>query len=127
MQNSSVSQPNTALNISDDGYIRLTEDTFSELDFKPLISGSYDKVGFSGYTEWVSETSPRLSVGWDWLLLEKNGVLEYKIHGFPFSNVLLLGDRKQDLPDQVNLTKLKHLVNCWAWAEKIRFNNTVSH
>lgn len=68
------------MTLSDDGLIRLTLETLRTIPFTHLLSGldvhdgsppiceaaSLDPI--SGYTEWLSTTSPAITLGWDWWL-----------------------------------------------------------
>ncbi len=63
--------------LSKDGYIRLCLQQLLQLEFVPVMSAP-DKnvlaelaadgqaVSEAGYTEWISQTDPCISVGWDW-------------------------------------------------------------
>jgi len=79
--NKQASQPALSIRVSKDGYIRLTEKTLHAIPIRHLDSGVYRTdhrdhpatrpSTLSGYTEWVSETSPAISIGWDWQLLHE--------------------------------------------------------
>lgn len=95
--------------ISPDSYIRLTFEELRQISLVHLISGIDEDtpvllqkgVSFSeitGYTEWVSNTEPAISIGWDWIiqtLQAKN--FHYKRVSEPRSNLMLIDAQQCDL------------------------------
>jgi hypothetical protein len=71
------------LTVSEDGYVRLTEEGFAALPLMHLIScvDAHDGMpaaadashAITGFTEWVSEGIPAITLGWDWQLLPGAG------------------------------------------------------
>ena len=67
------------ITIAPDGYIRLTFEEFRKISLIHLISGLDEDelvslqegatiTEITGYTEWVSDTIPTISIGWDWAI-----------------------------------------------------------
>src|ERR1700692_1775812 len=50
-----------------------------------------------GYTEWASQTTPALSLGWDWRIATTAGRVRYEREGEVRSNVMLVDTRPRDL------------------------------
>jgi len=96
------------MRLSPDGYVRLTLEQFqaiplvhllSDLDhdeYPPLHEGA-SQTHISGYTEWVSETAPVITLGWDWRLEGASGQTHYLRTGLPRSNIMLVDDQRRDL------------------------------
>lgn len=90
--------------LSRDGAVRLTESLLRETPLRHMISGLYEDpmtcgIGIGtgatitrleGYTEWVSETFPRISLAWDWEWRFASDRPDYKRQEAPFSNVVLV-------------------------------------
>jgi hypothetical protein len=64
------------LTVSDDGAIRLSVEALRRLPLVHLLSGLDETEAtptashaITGYTEWVTEGSPAVTIGWDWQLL----------------------------------------------------------
>jgi hypothetical protein len=94
--------------ISQDGYIRLWPGTLDALALKHLFSGLDADLAppqhctargvVSGYTEWVSEGKPAISVGWDWQVqLTHLARPRCMRAGLPRSNLMLVDATGQDL------------------------------
>lgn len=83
-----VRQPSSSLRsrflmVSEDGRIRLSFAELISIRFTHLISGldegcaeaasgDVSPTTICGYTEWISDCDPRLSIGWDWLIHGRN-------------------------------------------------------
>lgn len=92
---------NDNLQISEDGYIRMSLFVFMQLPLTHFLSGLDNepicqpveggKNGvISGYSEWLSNTSPKVTVGWDWRLDITTGKPRYLREGMPRSNIMLV-------------------------------------
>lgn len=91
------------MRLSPDGYVRLTPEQFQVIplvhlfsgldpdEFSPLHEGA-SWTDISGYTEWVSETVPVMTLGWDWRMDGASGRTRYLRMGFPRSNIMLVDD-----------------------------------
>jgi hypothetical protein len=98
------------LAVSADGYVRLTvtalraialTHVLSELDadihLPPSTASGACLASIAGYTEWASQTTPALSLGWDWRIATTGGRVRYQREGEVRSNVMLLDARRRDL------------------------------
>lgn len=100
------------IELSDDGFVRMD---FSELMKTRLFhlisineensfSAPYTKM--FGYTEWVSQTSSVVSIGWDWKLMHDDRVIDIVRTGLPRSNLML----KDDLERDMGMDQTLHLI-----------------
>ena len=75
----------------------------SGLDNEPIcqsVEGGKE-ASISGYSEWLSDTSPRVTVGWDWRLDLTTGSPRYLREGMPRSNIMLIDPvNGQDLGEE---------------------------
>jgi hypothetical protein len=97
------------LTVAPDGYICLTFEEFRKISLMHLISGlDEDKTvllqegatftEITGYTEWISDTTPAISIGWDWVIQPtqvRGGY--YKRASEPRSNLMLVDSQQHDL------------------------------
>src|ERR1700733_567130 len=94
-----------ALTVSADGYVRLTVSAFraialthllSELDadigLPPSTASGACLASIAGYTEWASQTTPALSLGWDWRIETTAGQVRYEREGGIRRNGMLGGE-----------------------------------
>jgi hypothetical protein len=114
---------------SDDGFIRLTLDAVLSVPFKHLVSGLDDDpdaspcgtcTTISGYTEWVSDSQPKITVGWDWVLDPADGALRWRRVGLPRSNLLLVDTARNDYAWDRNLVVLATVVDAIPWQDHAR-------
>lgn len=118
------------VSICTDGYIRLTPEQFEALRFEHLLSGIehdpsslQNECGASttifGYTEWISSTSPVISLGWDWNLHGQNRKA-YCVHsGDVRSNVMFVDNHEKDLGlEQTNLL-LERWLSSFDWSPRV--------
>lgn len=93
--------------LSVDGYIRMNFESFQQTEFVHLISGMDDDrpvtSGFgayvsaiTGYTEWVSNLSPQITIGWDWKLTGMQGTACLVHDGIPGSNLMFVDQHGYD-------------------------------
>ena len=117
--------------LSKDGYLRMTVETFRNLPLVHLLSGldeegldsnqsPADACGISGYTEWISSTSPVVTIGWDWRLDVSQGSPRYVLTGFPRSNLMLLDADRRDLGPVRTVILLKAAVDGICWQEETK-------
>ena len=114
-----------ALTVSDDGYIRLTWSMLLGLDFSHLTSGLDEEPGqlrdaatttlISGYTEWISNTWPAVSIGWDWLLDMHDRKVSLRRINDPRSNILLQRDDGRDCPSACSAWQTGRFVDRLDW------------
>lgn len=115
------------MTLSDDGLIRLTLETLRTIPFTHLLSGldvhdgsppiceaaSLDPI--SGYTEWLSTTSPAITLGWDWWLDISAMPPVYTPIGEPRSNVMIVDAQHRDLGRRRSDAALGMLISTWSW------------
>jgi hypothetical protein len=118
------------ITLSADGYVRLTLDTFLAIPLVQLVSGldEDNPVSFqegasfapiSGYTEWISTTTPTLTVGWDWQLGVSQGQPGYTQLDAPRSNVMLVDAQRRDLGSAKTTVLLQSVINSMAWQTEL--------
>lgn len=115
----------SAITISSDGYVRLTFDVLQQVPLTHLISGldEEDNSSFesetiiTGYTEWISSTSPAISIGWDWMFnySQKNGIYYKKMDSEPRSNIMLIDTQQCDIGHAKTAEQLELLIEKLAW------------
>jgi hypothetical protein len=118
-----------ALVVSQDGYLRLTLSAFRAIALRHLFSGldtdteapDHYAAGASaasilGFTEWVSETTPAVSLGWDWRLDTNAGTPRYVRDGEVRSNIMLIEPGLGDLGDLATSATLSAAVDALSWA-----------
>jgi hypothetical protein len=118
------------LYISDDGYIRLSKITLESIHFRHLDSGLYDDevvnlgdfdmaCSILGYTEWVTDTEPAISIGWDWTVEYFTNPPRIKMVGLPFSNIILQDHNDKDMNDEICMHYLIVLISQINWMEQL--------
>lgn len=112
-----------------DYYVRISESRLQGLRLVHLESGvdlsEGDEVSdrsqsdavesqLTGYTEWLAESAPEISVGWDWMLsgpLGKLTVRETSIR----TNVMLVDESGADLGHEATIHAWSRLLSDDAW------------
>lgn len=81
--------------------------------------GSNDACGrlteLTGFTEWVTPTSPAITIGWDWKIEFRGGQSCYERLGLPRTNVMLVNGQGQDHGWEQNLNHLGQFVDTMPW------------
>ena len=115
------------MTLSDDGLVRLTLDRLRTIPFTHLLSGLDEHDGsllscegagldpISGYTEWVSTTSPVITLGWDWWLDVSATPCIHTHIGAPRSNVMIVDAQHHDLGMPKTDAELERLIASWPW------------
>jgi hypothetical protein len=96
------------LTVSDDGYIRLSFTKLHNFPFTHLLSGldseNDDSVtagasqsSITGYTEWLSDSAPQITIGWDWEMYFANSKVCLRRISEPRSNLMLLDASNNDI------------------------------
>ena len=115
--------------LSEDGYLRMTASTFENIPLVHLLSGlDVEKIdsnqlqtnacGISGYTEWVSSSTPVVTVGWDWRIEIAEGTARYVLDGLPRSNLMFLDAQRRDIGPFRTAAILKAAVEAMIWQEE---------
>lgn len=118
------------ITLSADGHVRLTLATLLDLRLIHLISGLDDEnlpaprqgatlSTISGYTEWVTQTKPVVTIGWDWSLDTLRGQ-ELVREGEPRSNVMLLDCHGRDLGAEKTSLLLEAAVDSFQWQDVVQ-------
>lgn len=118
------------MRVSQDGLIRASIDELLSLPIVHLMSGldvedrlpasaCGRETTISGYTEWVTQTEPPITIGWDWYLCAGTGAGNTCCRrvGPPRANVMLVDDSGDDKPWHQNLECLGTVVDVLPWAE----------
>jgi hypothetical protein len=114
--------------MSPDGYLRLGVPAFRAIRLSHLLSeldadadlprgnacGACE-ASISGYTEWVSDGRPALSLGWDWRIATGVDRLRYQRDGEVRSNVMLLDARRRDLGARATAVLLCAAIDTLEW------------
>lgn len=120
------------ITISPDGYIRLTFEEFRQISLMHLISGLDDDkpvllqedasiVDITGYTEWVSEIKPTISIGWDWMIqLQQATGSYYKRTSEPRGNLMLVNSQRCDLGSIKSTALIEIVIDEIAWQDVVQ-------
>ncbi len=126
------------LQLSADGYVRLTLEQFQAIVLRHLWSGldpedpaslheGAIQTRITGYTEWVSETVPAITLGWDWQLQELSDRARYLRMGSPKSNIMLVEARRNDLGAVKTSKMLQVAIDETAWQAAVHSHITEWH
>lgn len=102
------------LALSQDGYIRMTLLQLQGIPLLHLISGLDEDCSatIAGYTEWLSEGQPAITLGWDWCMVG-HGKLQRVDE--PRSNLMLVDETGRDLGFEATLAALAGFVDGMDW------------
>jgi hypothetical protein len=118
--------------LSQDGYIRLTFESFQQFEMVHLFSGMDEDrpiasgVGansstITGYTEWLSHTVPAITIGWDWEVTGVQGKARLIQTSTPGRNLMFVDQHGQDLGPAQTTAMLVDWLNIFHWqAETLR-------
>lgn len=119
-----------------DGYVRLTladvlkvrlRHLLSELDFQSMpirLGTGASAVSITGFTEWVSDTFPALSFGWDWQLDGSDSRVKYLRSSPIRSNVMLIDEQRRDVGSVATAARLCDALDRLNWQEAVQNNIT---
>lgn len=121
--NSNSLLPGSSYAISDDGRIRLHLAELRAVHLLHLISGLDENIPdtisagalpttISGYTEWVSDTVPVISIGWDWQMSDSSRPVRV---GEPRSNLALQDAEQLDTACIETAVLLEAFVDTLDW------------
>lgn len=109
------------MRLSDDGYVRLDFEDLLQASLSHLISIN-EETRFSaaythifGYTEWVSMTTPVISVGWDWKLSHDDRFIKIVRIGQSRSNLMLVDYMQCDIGLDNTETLINQKIDMLAW------------
>lgn len=118
------------MRISSDGLIHLSiEELLStpishfasgvDLEICQKLSTCGRVTSISGYTEWVSKSTPIISIGWDWCIhITSAGPLWARV-GLPRTNVMLVDAASSDSTWERNLEILATVADALPWREHL--------
>jgi len=123
--------------LSADGYVRLSPDSllcmvvrhcYSELTEDVCVSPSAATgarvASIAGLTEWVSDSTPAVSLGWEWSLDLSSGRPRYVRAGPVNGNIMLINSGRGDLGPQATEALLAAKVDALNWQpETVEFIN----
>ena len=112
----------------DDGSVALTLDVLLSTRLVHLVSGLDEEEHFdirrdgkpttiSGYTEWVSLSSPVISLGWDWHVDPLRGPPWCVRSAPPRSNIRLLDERNREVEWTRSQLALSGVIDALPWQE----------
>jgi len=118
------------ITLSTDSYIRVPLSSLLDAPFIHLLSAldetRPDSTLFdtsvctiSGYTEWITDTAPAITIGWDWEQTVSNSVSNYVRVGNPRSNLMLLDAGERDLGYDTSAVLLGSLIDTLRWQEEV--------
>jgi hypothetical protein len=118
------------ITLSVDSYIRVPLSSLLDVPLIHLMS-ALDKTRpgstlfdthmctISGYTEWITTTTPAITIGWDWEQTIVNSAPSYVRIGNPRSNLMLLDDRERDIGYGASAELLGSLIDTLSWQEEV--------
>lgn len=118
--------------LSPDGYIRLPLADFMEFSFLHFYSESDADLlqelraktipaRLAGFTEWKSESSPTISIGWTWFIHDKSNAILLAPDRVR-SNLMLRDVQGYDLGPQNTAELLSAWLNIFNWTETVRIS-----
>jgi hypothetical protein len=72
-----------------------------------------------GYTEWISDTEPTVSLGWDWCLEWYEGQAQCRSLNMPRTNLMMIDQEGRDLGDQKTLKVLQDYLALFDWSNQV--------
>lgn len=116
--------------VSPDGYVRshwpLLRATrlihhYSGLNDDPVLTRSAGAIRceITGYTEWVDEVGPIITIGWDWQMVGGHRKTALARLGEPRSNIMVLHHSGVDLPAEENLDVLADYIDAFDWQSEV--------
>jgi len=118
------------ITLSADSYVRVPVSSLLDVSFIHLLSALdesrsdstlfvTDVCTISGYTEWITATTPAITIGWDWEQTVRNSAPDYVRVGNPRTNLMLLDDRECDLGYDASAVLLGSLIDTLFWQEAV--------
>ena len=113
-----------------DGYIRLPFTEVKKLFLIHLISGVDQDVptitshgavptAITGYTEWVSNSAPAITIGWDWQMHALDHCVQLKSLSEPRSNLMLQSVNFSDVGHLKTATLLEAFIDGLSWESEV--------
>jgi len=119
------SSQRAVLTLSPDGYIRLRLSSLSTISFMHFFSESDDAfllelqsqtitASSAGFSEWVSDTCPPISLGWGWFIHEDSDRMMLAPDGVR-SNVMLIDVQGYDLGPHKTVSLFSAWLSGFEW------------
>jgi hypothetical protein len=120
------------ITLSQDGYVRLTFEQFQQVTLAHLISGMDEgtpaelqkgatQAEITGYTEWLSNTVPAISIGWDWKLhASHHENCYYQRSSEPSGNLMLINAKQLDLGPVKTAAVLGKAIDSFDWQTEVQ-------
>lgn len=119
------------LSVSTDGYIRLSFARLQTITLVHLISGLDENVpkiahcgamptDITGYTEWVNDTVPTITIGWDWQMDADCNRIRLRRISEPRSNILLQDAAGMDVGPEKTIIMLEAFIDGIDWSQEAR-------
>ena len=96
-----------------------------DMDLPDRTQGSLPAL-VHGYTEWISNAEPTVSLGWDWSLEWRNGHPHCQLLNLPRTNLMMVDADSHDLGDKKTLRILQDYIIQFDWSTVV-VNATLSH
>ncbi|MFZ5554137.1 MAG: DUF4902 domain-containing protein [Bacteroidota bacterium] len=114
------------ITLSPDGYVRLQPEYFVRVklthlhsrvdgDRPPVLTEGATPSPITGYTEWISETRPAITIGWDWQMTARDGQIQLIPLDYPRSNLMLIDEHGNDLGYSATEALLRSWVKSFEW------------
>ena len=110
------------MKLTDDGLVLISISELMQVSFRELLMEMDEDCGDSstncgricaitGHTEWLSDTTPRLTVGWDWIVEKRDQVPTTWRLGLPRTNICIIGEDSRPMEWNASLESLGKLVD----------------
>lgn len=86
-------------------------------DAAPSLAAGASATAITGYTEWISEGGPVVTIGWDWEMRVAADRVRLQRVSLPSSNVMLQSPARRDLGHATTVQLLKDYVDTFAWQD----------
>lgn len=92
----------------------------SGLDEDPpeLVHDGAVLTAITGYTEWISDGSETITIGWDWQMLCESRAVRLKRVSAPSSNVVLKTTAREDVHRSIANALLEHFIDTFDWQKE---------
>jgi len=126
-----LSTSDNTLTVSDDGYIRLSFGELQRINLIHLMSG-LDKdmpvdisggavvTAITGFTEWVTPTSPAITIGWDWEMDVVHNRIQLRRVSELRSNVMLQDNGRVDMGSTKTALLLEICIDALDWQSEVK-------
>lgn len=114
----------------------MTFESFLQFEMTHAISGINEDIPpssglgaslypITGYTEWISDSIPVITIGWDWEMTGYEGAAQLRHIGIPGTNLMFVCKEGNDLGTDKTLQLLKSWLGIFSWQTVTL--NTIHH